>query len=171
MIGLAACWFMSSQELVAQSAPTVSRVLVVVTDGSDGACVKRIGAEHVRVEHLFACAAGASASEYEVSDERVRGLVTFKLFVFRDDSYCPSECFWRDRLAAANPQGQVYRLSQSRRFAATDVGHGIQRATDIHRALASILPEHQASLDAKLNAELQRLKSLRLRSLQLALRE
>ena len=171
MIGLAACWFMSSRELAAQSAPTVSRVLVVVTDAADAACVKRIGAEHVRVELLFACATGASASEYEVCDERVRGLVTFELFVSRDDSYCPSECFWRDRMSAANPQGQVYRLSQSRRCAATDFGHGIQRAIDIHRALASVLPEHQESLDAELKAELQRLRTLRLRSRQLALGE
>ena len=157
LIGLAACWLVSPKELAAQSA-----------DSSDAECMQRIGGEHVHVEVLSAPAAGARPSNYKAFDERVRGLLHFRLFVYRSDTSCPSQCFWRDRMAAANPHGEVHRLWQSRRSAVTDCERRVQQASEMHGALASILPEHGPSLDAKLKAELHRLHSLRLHSRQLA---
>jgi ABC-type Zn uptake system ZnuABC Zn-binding protein ZnuA len=164
IIGLAACWFVSPKCLTAQSAP---RVLVVVADRSDAECVRRIGGEHVHVELLFASEAGVLPSNYLACDKRVRGLLEFELFVYRSD--CPSEALWRERMAAANPRGKVLRLSQSRCGEAFDSECRIQRASEIHVSLAAILPEHRASLDANLKAELHRLRSARFDSLQLAL--
>ena len=167
IIGLAACWLMSRNELAAQSA--APRVLVVVANASDAECAKRLGCEHIDVELLFAPETGAVPGNYEACDERVRGLLAFSLFVFRADTCCPCEGFWRERMAAANPCGNLHRLSQSRPSAATDHERRVQQASDLHGALVSILPEHRASLDANLKAELHRLRSLRLHPLQLAL--
>jgi len=165
LIGLASCWFIIPKEAVAQSAPGV---LIVAADPWDAECVKRIGGEHVHVKSLFAPETGAMPSNYEACDERIRGLLCFRLIIFRDDAYCPNECFWRERMAAANPEGAVYQVSHWRCSAAIGCDRRIQQASDIHGALASILPEHRASLDANLKAELRRLQSQRLRSLQLA---
>ncbi len=166
-IGLAACWLLPVTELAAQT----PRVLVVVADAGDADCVKRIGCEHVRVEHLFAPETGAKPSNYEACDKRVSDLLDFRLLVFRGDTYCPAEGFWRERMTGANPRGKVYRLSQLRSSAINDCEHMIQQATDIHGALTSILPKHQATLDANLKSELQRLYLLRLHPYQFALRE
>lgn len=165
LIGLALCWFSIPKEVAAQSAPGV---LIVAADPSDAECVQRIGGEHVHVKHLFAPETGAMPTNYEACDERIRGLLSFRLIILRADAYCPSESFWRERMAAANPEGAVYRVSHGRCRATTGCDRGIQQASDIHGALASILPEHRASLDANLKAELQRLQSERLRALQLA---
>lgn len=156
-IVMAASWLFSAAELAAQSAP---RVLVVVANVSDAECVKRIGGEHVQVEPLFAPEVGAVPNNYAACYERVRGLLDFRLFLFRDESYCPSGRFWRDRMAIANPPGKLHRLSRSRRGTVTE--SKIQQANDVHGALASVLPAHRASLDANLAAELDLLHWLRL---------
>ena len=168
ILGLAAFWLVNPKELEAQSAPMSPRVLVVVADSSDAECMKRVGGEYVHVELLLSPEVGAMPRNYQAFDERVRDLRKFRLFVYRSDMYCPSKCFWRDRIAAANPHGVVHRLWGSRRSAVTDYERRAQQASEMHGALATILPEHQASLNAKLKVELQRLNSLRLHSHQLA---
>ncbi|MCG8585729.1 MAG: metal ABC transporter substrate-binding protein [Pirellulales bacterium] len=171
VIGLVACWFVSPQQLAAQSSSAARRVLVVVSNSSDAECVQRVGGDHVQVEALFAAETGAEPSNYEACDKRARKLLEFRLFVFRADADCPAEGFWRERMTGANPRGQVHRLSLSRLRANDDCEHMIQQATDIHAALASLLPEHAASLDANLKSELQRLHMLRLLPSQYTLRE
>ena len=171
VIGLVACWFASPKELVAQLTPTARRVFVVVANSSDAKCVKRVGGDHVQVEPLFAPETGALPSRYEACDRRVRKLLEFRLLIFRGDTFCPAEGFWRERMTGANPRGKLHRLSQSRPSAVNDCEHMIRQATDIHGALASILPEHKVSLDANLKSELRRLHSLRLHPRQYTLRE
>lgn len=159
-------WLLSSQDLVAHS-PV--RVLVVVADAADAACVQRIGREHVQVELLFAPETGVQSSNYQACAKRVRGLLNFQMFVFRSDS--PSQAFWRERMAAANPRGKLHRLTQSRYARADDRVSRMQRASEVHRALAAIMPKRRASLDANLKAELRRLRMLRESPSQLALVE
>ncbi len=144
-----------------------ARVLVVVANSSDGECVKRIGGDLVHVELLFAPGMGARPSNYEACNERVRGLVQFRLFVFRSETSRPRERFWRERLAAVNPLGELRQLSQSPMSATTNCERRTRQMSEIHQALASILPEHKASLDANLKVELHRLRMLRQRSLRL----
>ena len=159
-IGLTSCWMLCPLDLAAQEAPGV---LVVVTNPSDADQVKRIGRNHVHVELLFAQETGAVASNYTACDKRIRGLLGFRLLVFRDDA-SPGESFWRARMVGANPRGKVHRLAQSRHSVANESEHWIQRAIDIHAALASIVPEHQATLDENLQSEIRHFRSLRLYS-------
>ncbi|MDG2221989.1 MAG: hypothetical protein P8L85_11445 [Rubripirellula sp.] len=158
IIGLAACWFVTSEISAAESDSDSARprVLVVVTDPFDAECVRRIGREYVQVESLFALDSDVHPSKYHVCNKRVLGLLTFRLFVFRSD--CSSAAFWCERMGNANPEGKVHRLARPRCFGAGDCDRGMQQATDIHRALVLILPEHRALLNANLEVELDRLR-------------
>lgn len=164
-ISLAACWLLCPTELAAQSSP---QALVVVAKAVDADFVRRIGRQHVHVEPLFSSQVGALPGNYEACDKRAQSLLGFRLFVVRDDSNCPRERFWRARMTATNPQGKVHRLERPRLAPVSDCEHWIQQATAIHGALSAVLPEHRASLDANLRAELRRLSALRRGSLDLA---
>ncbi|MFO0915798.1 MAG: hypothetical protein U0795_22750 [Pirellulales bacterium] len=168
LISLATCLFASPRQLPAQFAP---RALIVVADASDAECVKRIAREHVRVERLIDPESGAWPTNYEACNERARGLLEFRLYLFRADIDCPGERFWRERLSVANPNGELHCLLHSRRGVANDFDHRTQQATDIHRVLIAALPELRESLDANLQGELDRLRRLSHQSLELAVRE
>jgi len=135
-----------------------SQALVVVLDVADQDSVKRIGQEHVRVEVLFAETSNRQAGSYAECNKRVQGLLEFRLLL-RGDNQCRTREFWQERMSAANPHAKVHRLSQPR--PATEIDRQIQRAKDIHRALASTLPEKRKDLEANLKSEVSRLESLR----------
>lgn len=166
---LAVCWVVYPKKLAAESGPRVRHVLVVAANESDANCLKRIGREYVSVEGLFAPYVNASTQNYEACNKRVLGLLEFRLFVFRGDNSCPTEGFWRERLTAANPRGQVHRLSRLRCHSDDDCQGRIQQAIDIHGALVAILPEHRTALDANLKSEVLRLHSRGLDPTQFAL--
>ena len=164
-LGFAVCGLFSWSEATAQSP---FRALVVVADPSDAECTKRIGGEHVHVELLFPLDIARLPDSYEKQAQRVHQLLDFHLLVFRGDSNCPTKEFWRNRMTAANPQAKLHQLSQPRGGELTHYERKVQRATDIHRALDSILPKRRVSLNANLDAELRRLNSLHHRPLHLA---
>lgn len=170
IICFAACCLLSSQ-LLAQSAGSDSPVLVVVEDTADAACVQRIGGKHVQVMCLFAPESGEHANNYAACNERVRGMLEFGLFIVRGNGYCERKSFWRERLTAANPDGEVFRLSQSRCLAANNCDRWIHQATEIHRALTAKLPQRKDLLDANLKAEIERLYSLRVRAVRFVSRD
>ena len=161
------CHF-SPKNLEAQSS---SRPLIVVANARDAECVRRIGREHFRVEPLFDSKDDARPSNYDACDDRVRGLLHFRLLVFRAETCCPSERFWRERMAAANPSARTHCLDTQRRDAATHWDQQIQTARAIHGLLVSVLPEHRTSLNENLSAELRRLSGLQHYSHQLAVSE
>ena len=167
VFSLAVCWLINQAEVAAQS---TDRILVVAADESAADCVRRIGCEHVQVEVLFGPEFGAMPASYQACDQRVRDLVAIRLFVFRADECCSSR-FWRERMAAANPHGEVHRLPNSICRGEDDCDCRIQQAFEVHRLLAAILPQCQESLDCNLAAELQRLRSLRSRAFRLAMRD
>ena len=72
IIGLG-IYFLITYDLSAHS-PT--RVLVVVVDAGDAACIERIGREHVQVELLFA--PHVQANNYQACAKRVSGLLNFR---------------------------------------------------------------------------------------------
>ena len=156
MIGLAAFWFVCQKSLLAESDSHPPRILVVVTDPFDAELVKRIGREYVQVESLFALDAGAHPSNYDACNERVLGLLGFRLFVFRND--CPNADFWRERMVKANPHAKVHRMFRPRSDGVAVWHSGAQQASNIHSALVSILPEHRELLDENLKVELDRLR-------------
>ena len=143
-----------------------AQALVVVIDAADQDSVKRIGRQHVRVEVLFAEESEAETGDYAACNKRVQGLLEFRLLL-RGEKQCVTQKFWQERMSAANPKARVHRLSQSR--PATEIEHRIQRAKDIHHALASTFPEKRKHLEANLKSEVNRLESLRRQPRQLAL--
>ena len=88
--------------------------LVVVTHALDEAFVKRIGDKLVQVEVLLAPEADLGSVGYEACNNRVRDLLEFRILIFRGDTDCPLERFWRNRMSAANPKGEVHRLPKAR---------------------------------------------------------
>ncbi len=145
------------------------KALVVVTHRLDEDFVKRIGDELVQVEVLFAVEADLETVSYETCNNRVHDLREFRVLFFRGDKECPIERFWRNRMTAGNPQGEVRRLRQSRHR--VEIECRIERAKEIHDALASMLPDHREQLNANLQLELHRLCNPRVYPLQLALHE
>ena len=144
-----------------------SNALIVVTNTSDENFVKRIGNGVVKVEILFTPGVDLTTASYETCNNRVRGLVGFEILFFRRDTDCPVQQFWRNRMAAANPEGHVRRLPQSRHQ--TEIEYSIQRAKEIHAALISKLPDQRERLDANLQSELYRLCSPGTSALHLAM--
>lgn len=169
LLVLATCLFAGSNEVTAKS--TEERALIVVANTSDAECVQRIGREHVQVKPLFAPEVGARLTNYAACNLRVRQLVAFRVYLFRADTSCPGEEFWRERLSQANPEGLVRRLSHPRWKAASDDGHRVRQVFEVHRVLTSTLPEYREAFDAQLEAELQRLRWLRQSPPQLAANE
>ncbi|MDG2383448.1 MAG: hypothetical protein P8N76_17385 [Pirellulaceae bacterium] len=145
------------------------KALVVVTHTLDEDFVKRIGDEFVEVEVLFAAEADLETVSYEACNNRVHDLQEFRILFFRGDKECPIERFWRDRMSARNPKGEVRCLPQSRYR--VEIECRIQRAKEIHAALTLLLPDHHEQLNANLQLELQRLCKPRIFRLQLALHE
>lgn len=156
LIGLVLSCFLNAQELAAQSP---SSALVVVADASVADCVQRIGREHVQVRLLISSELTALQNGLHAVERRARSLLEFRLLVTGDDTSCPRKGFWCERITAANPRGKVHHVRRSRHFGVDEREVLMQRATDIHRALASILPDHLAALDANLEFEIRRLRA------------
>ena len=151
-IGITLICLHAPNVLVAET--STSKALIVVTNASDADWVKRIGRHHVQVETLL-----KDESGYDSSNRHVRGLKNFQLFVYRGDSSCRREAFWRERIVNANPIGKLHRMSSTRHIQADDCTGMIQRAVELHRVLSTILPQYRASIDANLNSELYRIRT------------
>ena len=144
------------------------RVLVVVADARDLDITNRIGGEVVEVEAIITPHA---EGDYALCNARAKRLRNFALYLSRADSSCRWESFWRERLTTANPQGQVRRVLYRQRGTPSGYDLRVLQLTQVHRALVSALPEHEASFNANLTAELQRLQVLRFQSSQFAASE
>lgn len=158
-LGLSIYFLISQQALFAQSVSTGSHILVVVADPSDAACVKRIAGGRVHVECLSMEGGQPMPDGYSARNRRALGLINFGLFICRSGVCAPEEEIWHERLKTANPRGAVHQTTLQRPTLENERERSIQQATSIHRALSTILPIHQALLDANLMAELQRLQS------------
>jgi len=108
-VGLAFCWLLFPTHLFAQTSP----VLVVVANSADAECVKRIGCDIVQVESLLPAEVPESVEDYHACDERIRGLLTFRLLLVRADCSSPREKLWLERITKSNPRAAVTHLQTS----------------------------------------------------------
>ena len=141
-------------------------LLVVVTDATDRDSVRRIGDKLVQVEPLFDPQSDRNSLSYEESNRRAQGLLEFRVLFFRVDTEPSVERFWRQRVAAANPNGHTLRLPQSRHR--TDLERNAQRLKLIHGTLAKVLSDKREQLDTNLQLELNRLYSRGIPSVRVA---
>lgn len=151
---LSACSMFSPRVIMADPPKT----LVVVTDGSDVECVRRIGDKLVEVEVLLIKEGLPQRTDYAGCNDRVKRFSKFRYLLYREETEGSAERFWRQRLVAANPNGATHRLSSTRLN--TGIELQAERAKVIHEALSETFPGHRQQLDANLNAELLRLYSL-----------
>ena len=158
---LAAFWF-GCPQVMGQD----PKAVVVVTDSMDADAFRRIGNRLVDVEVLFGKSSGVSTSEYKRCNDRVRELRDFQLLFYREDAECAADRFWRQRLAAANPQGETLRLPVSR--LRSEAEQHAERAKAVHKALLAKFPTERTQLDANLKSELHRLYMLKAPALQIA---
>ncbi|MBB76904.1 MAG: hypothetical protein CMJ75_20560 [Planctomycetaceae bacterium] len=141
---------------LAQQRQTKPRPLVIVGDGHDLDCVRRITGMAVEVSPLFS--KNVAPGDYARCAQWARRVLRFSVYLANSTSYCPYERFWRERLARDNPRGQVLwvshcRTSQDNRFQAA-----AQRAIALHRVLVLALPKHRHAFDTNLAIELDRLR-------------
>ena len=137
-----------SSRVLAEKREVIPRPLVIVGDGHDVECVRRIAGMAVEVRLLFA--KGVTPGDYARCAAWVRRLANA-------GSHCPYERFWRDRLARDNPGGQVLCVSHCRTAADNRFRAAAQRAIALHRVLVSALPKHRHAFDTNLAIELDRL--------------
>ena len=159
------CWIVPVGGAIAQA----PRSLVVVTDASDEDSVKRIGDKLVSVAVLVAKEAGEATENYRRCNVRVRELRDFQFLLYREDTECTTDRFWRQRLTAANPDGTILRLPKSR--PRPEIESRAERAKVIHKALSSKFPNKRNQLDANLQSELKRLYSCRTTNPHLAMND
>ena len=144
------------------------RALIVVADSRDLEVTQRIGGNVVEVEAILPTPIEDAAEDYRYCNAQAMRLRHFGLYLFRTDSSCPREGFWRERLAASNGRGRVHQIGNRRQAATDPHGLRVQQATQVHLALVSALPEHKASFDENLMSELRRINALRTHSAALA---
>ncbi len=151
---LACCPF--SSRALAQKRAVKPRPLVIVGDGHDVDCVRRIAGRAVEVSPLSS--KKIAPSDYGRCAERARRALRFSVYLANAASYCPYERFWRERLARDNPRGQVFCVSHRRTSERNRCQVAAQRAIAMHRVLVSALPKHRQAFDANLAIELDRLR-------------
>ena len=144
-----------SSRVLAEKREVVPRPLVIVGDGHDVECVRRIAGMAVEVRLLFA--KGITPGDYARCAAWVRRGRRFSVYLANAASHCPYERFWRDRLARDNPRGQVLCVSHCRTSADNRFRAAAQRAIALHRVLVSALPKHRHAFDTNLAIELDRL--------------
>ena len=151
---LACCPFPSRAR--AQQRAVEPRPLVIVGDGHDVVCVRRIAGTAVEVRPLFSKM--MAPSDYDRCAERARRALPFSVYLANAASYCPAEGFWRERLARDNPRGQVLCVSHCRTAEQNGWQVAEQRAMAMHHVLVSALPKYRQAFDANLAIELDRLR-------------
>ena len=151
---LACCPF--SSRALAQKHEVRPRPLVIVGDGHDVDCIRRIAGTAVEVSPLLS--KKIAQSDYDRCDERARRALRFSVYLANAASYCPYERFWRERLARDNPRGQVLCISRCRTSGQNRCQIAAQRAIAMHRVLVSALPKLRQAFDANLAIELDRLR-------------
>jgi hypothetical protein len=130
--------------------------LVIVGDGHDVDCVRRIAGTAVEVSPLFS--KNIAPGDYGRCAEWARRGLRFSVYLATTASYCPYERFWRERLARDNPHGQVLCVSHCRTSEENRCQAAAQRAITLHRVLVSALPKHRQAFDSNLAIELDRLR-------------
>ena len=144
------------------------RVLVVVADARDLDITNRIGGEVVEVEAIIT---PHTEGDYALCNARAKRLRDFALYLSPADPSCPCYSFWPEPLPSATPHGHVRRVLYRQRGTPNDYDLRVLHLTQVHLALVSALPEHEASFNANLTAELQRLRVLQFQSSQFAASE
>ena len=153
---LICCLCSGRQSLRAQKRDVGVRPLVVVADHDDVNCVRRLGGTAVAVSSLFTVR--PDGRNYGRCATRVKALRRFSVYVGNAASHCRYECFWRERLVSDNPRGQVVWIANRTRSVQSGWQVAARKAIEVHRALASALPQHRHIFDANLAVELDRLR-------------
>ena len=145
-----------ASRVFAQKGEVKPRPLVIVADGHDVDCVRRIAGMAVEVSPLFS--KNIAPSDYGRCAEWARRRRGFSVYLANPASYCPYERFWRERLARDNPRGQVLCVSHCRTSDENRRQAAVQRAIALHRVLVAALPKHRQAFDTNLAIELDRVR-------------